>query len=70
MSVEANIFIGVIEDEIRAWNEAAIRCDSLISLLTDDIQKTEWMMAAATYRHRIKILEIMIEELKRGEDNR
>jgi hypothetical protein len=70
MSVAGNIFVGVLEDEIKAWKEAALRCDSLIPLLTDEGQKTDWIMAAASYRHRIKILEIMIEEVKRAEDSR
>jgi hypothetical protein len=70
MSVQANIFIGVLEEEVKLWKEAALRCDSVIALLSAERQKIEWIMIAASYRHRAKELEEMIDELRRAEGSR
>ncbi len=70
MSVAASIFIGVLEDEIKRWKEAALHCDSVIALLSEEKQKIEWIMMAASYRHRAKDLEAMIEEVRRAKSSR
>lgn len=67
MSVSANFFIKVLEEEIKHWKEAALRCDSLIALLPAERQKIEWIIIAASYRHRAKNLGKMIDELRSAE---
>ncbi len=63
----ASIFIGVLEDEIRCWKEAALRCESVIPLISEERRQRDWMMVAASYRHRAKDLEIIIEEVSSQE---
>jgi hypothetical protein len=67
MSVSANMFVKVLEEEIKHWKEAALRCDSIVASLPTERQKIEWIMIAASYRHRAKNLEIMIDEVRRAE---
>lgn len=69
MSVAANIFIATLEEEIKRWKEAALRCDAVIALLSEEKKKIEWIMAAASYRHRAKDLEAMIEEVRSAESS-
>ena len=67
MSAAASIFIGVLQDQIKCWNEAALRCESVIPLLPEKKQQMDWMMVAALYRHRAKGLETIIEGVSREE---
>lgn len=70
MSVAASILIGVLEEEIKRWKEAALHCDGVIALLSEEKKKIEWIMIAASYRHRAKDLETMIEEVRKAESGR
>jgi hypothetical protein len=70
MSVSASVLIRVLEEEIKLWAEAALACDSAVSLLSGERQKIKWILIAASYRHRAKNLETMIEEVRRAEGNR
>jgi hypothetical protein len=67
MTAAASIFIGVLEDEIKCWKEAALRCESVIPLLPANKQQMDWMMVAASYRQRAKALQTIIEEVSRKE---
>ena len=67
MSVSVNNFIKVLKEEVEHWKEAALRCDSVVASLPAERQKIEWIMIAASYRHRAKDLEKMIDELRSAE---
>ncbi len=70
MSVAASVFIALLEEEIKHWKEAALRCDSVIALLPGERQKMEWIMIAASYRHRARDLETMIDGVRKAEGRR
>lgn len=69
MTVSASVFVRVLEEEIKLWAEAAMSCDSAVSLLSGERQKMKWILIAASYRHRAKDLEAMIDEVRRTEGN-
>ena len=70
MSVSAKFFTEILEEEIKLWQESAVRCDSVIVLLSAERQKIEWIMIAASYRQRARHLQKMIDELKGAEGSR
>lgn len=63
-----DILVGLLEDEIKSWNEAARRCESALPLLTGKAEEMDWLVTSLSYRERAENLQLILDQVSGNTD--
>jgi hypothetical protein len=57
------LLVGLLEEEIKNWNEAAQHCESLLACFSGRVEEMDWLITSVAYRERAESLKLILEQL-------
>lgn len=63
MSSATVFLVGLLEEEIKNWNEAARHCESLLACFSGRAEEIDWLIMSVAYRERAETLKLIPEQL-------
>lgn len=64
-----DILVGLLEEEIKSWNEAAQHCEAALPLLSGKAEEMDWLVTSLTYRERAENLQLILDQVSGNAEN-